>query len=175
MTRSTRELPPDALVDSIVGELGGALRELRCGITERIIHQGASMTQIHVLWLLEHHGELPMTRLSELLGVSLSNSSGLIDRMVEREFVERRRVPDDRRVVVVGIGPEGLRLLRGLQEVHQDRIRRALSRLDVTRLAKIREAFAEFRSAVEADLGSGHRHANDPAEAVPSPPSPAKA
>ena len=175
MTRSTRETPPDALVDAIVRELGGALRELRCGITERIIRQGASMTQIHVLWLLEHHGDLPMTRLAELLGVSLSNSSGLIDRMEERGLVERRRVPGDRRVVVVGLGPEGLRLLRGLQEVHQDRIRRALSRLDGARLAKVLEAFAEFRSAVEADAGNGHRHAIDPIEAVPTPPSAATA
>jgi DNA-binding MarR family transcriptional regulator len=122
------------------------------------------MTQIHVLWLLEHHGEMPMSRLAELLGHSLSNSSGLIDRMEEHGLVERRRVPDDRRVVVVGIGPEGLRLLRGLQDVHQDRIRHALGRLDPPRLEKLLEAFSDFRAAVEADLGR-HQHAIDP----PSP------
>jgi DNA-binding MarR family transcriptional regulator len=165
---------PEALAEAVARELRVALRELRCGLTERIIRQGVSMTQIHVLWLLEHHGELPMSRLAELLGVSASNGTGLVERMEERGLVERRRVPDDRRVVVVGIGPEGLRLLRGLQDVHQDRIRQALRRLDQARLEKVLEAFADFRVAVEAELGTSHRHAidpdsSDPTEAGPLP------
>ena len=44
---------------------------------------------------------MPMSRLAEMLDVSLSNATGLIDRMEERGFVERIRVPDDRRVVLV--------------------------------------------------------------------------
>jgi DNA-binding MarR family transcriptional regulator len=168
-TNARASAAPDAVMDAIVHELRGALRELRCGITERIIKQGVSMTQIHVLWLLEHHGALPMSRLAELLAVSLSNNSGLIDRMEERGLVERSRVPDDRRMVIVSIGPEGLQLLRSLQEVHHDRIRRALARLDEARLKQLLAAFAEFRAAVEADLGDGHRHASDPTETVPTP------
>ena len=44
-----------------------------------------------------------MSRLAEMLDVSLSNATGLIDRMEERGFVERIRVPEDRRVVLVRI------------------------------------------------------------------------
>ena len=64
------------------------------------------MTQIHVMWLLQHHGEMSMGRLAELLDVSVSNATGLIDRMEERGLIERVRVPDDRRVVLVR-SPEG--------------------------------------------------------------------
>ena len=53
---------------------------------------GISMTQIHVLTLLEHHGEMPMSRLADMLDVSFSNATGLIDRMEENGFVERVRV-----------------------------------------------------------------------------------
>ena len=144
---------PDDVIESIVRELRGALRELRRSTAERIIRQGVSMTQIHVLWLLDNHGELPMSRLAELLAVSPSNSSGLIDRMVERQLVERRRVQDDRRLVVVRIGAEGSRLLRELEEVHHDGLRRALRRLEPQRLAAVLTAFSEFRAAIEADLG----------------------
>jgi DNA-binding MarR family transcriptional regulator len=167
-------------VDAVVAELRGALRALRCGTTERIIRQGVSMTQIHVLWLLEHHGELPMSRLAELLAVSPSNSSGLIDRMGEHGLVERRRVADDRRVVMVGIASEGLRVLRELEEVHHDRLRRALDRLAPQDLARVHGAFADFRSAIEADLDPAcHRHALDPAalaaEVPPAPTAPSTA
>ena len=47
-----------------------------------------------------------MSRLAELLDVSLSNATGIVDRMEERGLVERVRVPDDRRVVLVRIGPQ---------------------------------------------------------------------
>ena len=48
-----------------------------------------------------------MSRLAELLDVSFSNATGIVDRMAERGLVERVRVPDDRRVVLVRIGRQG--------------------------------------------------------------------
>ena len=59
------------------------------------------MTHLHVMWRLEEPGELTMSRLAEFLDVSLSNATGLVDRIEERGLVERSRVPDDRRVVLV--------------------------------------------------------------------------
>jgi DNA-binding MarR family transcriptional regulator len=54
---------------------------LRCAGTGRMVKAGISMTHLHILWVLEHHGELPMSRLADLLDVSLSNATGLVDRM----------------------------------------------------------------------------------------------
>jgi len=162
-------LPSTQLIESIVAELRGSLRELRCGTTERILGLGVSMTQMHVLWLLEHHGEVPVSRLAELLGVSVSNSTGLIDRMEDRALVGRRRAPDDRRVVLVELGPEGNAVLRDLEALHHERLRRALGRLDPERLSGVLDAFTEFRSVIEADLGpSTHTHRHLPT--TPAPP-----
>ena len=52
-----------------------------------------------------------MGRLADLLGVSLSNASGLIDRLEERGFVERTRVPEDRRIVMVRVTDAGTKLI----------------------------------------------------------------
>ncbi len=147
-----RDSSPD-LIAAILAEVKGSLRELRCGTTERMIRLGVSMTQMHVLWLLEHHGDVPMSRLADLLDVSVSNSTGLIDRMEERGLVERLRVPDDRRLVLVRIGPEGIRVLHELEESHHDRLQRALAHLEPGRLCGVLEAFTDFHSAIEADLG----------------------
>ena len=48
-----------------------------------------------------------MSRLADMLDVSLSNATGLIDRIEERGFVERIRVPSDRRIVLVRITAAG--------------------------------------------------------------------
>jgi DNA-binding MarR family transcriptional regulator len=156
MRNIDRSSSPD-LIAAILAEVKGSLRELRCGTTERMIRLGVSMTQMHVLWLLEHHGDVPMSRLADLLDVSVSNSTGLIDRMEEHGLVERVRVPDDRRLVLVRLGPEGIRVLRELEDSHHDRLQRALAHLEPARLCGVLEAFTDFHSAIEADLGP-HTH-----------------
>ena len=101
-----------AAVAGILDELNGAVRLLRCASTGRMVKQGISMTHLHVMWMLEEHGELPMSRLADLLDVALSNATGLVDRMEERGLVERSRVSDDRRVVLVRLTATGRDIAR---------------------------------------------------------------
>src|SRR5258706_14435274 len=117
----------DPLVDSIVGELHGMIGSLRCAGTGRMVKAGISMTHLHILWVIEHHGELPMSRLADLLDVSLSNATGLVDRMAERGLLERVRVPDDRRVVIVPASAEGVPIRAEIHALNQDRVRSILS------------------------------------------------
>src|SRR5436190_22999986 len=111
------------LIDAVIEELHRMIGSLRCAGTGRMVKAGISMTHLHILWVLEHHGELPMGRLAELLDVSLSNATGLIDRMEERHLVERVRVPDDRRMVIIraSAGRPPVRDERGA--LQQDRMR----------------------------------------------------
>jgi DNA-binding MarR family transcriptional regulator len=69
-----------------------------------------SPIQCHVLHLLEPGRPLPMGRLASLLGCHASNVTGLVDRLEGRGVVERRPSPDDRRIKVLALTPEGSRL-----------------------------------------------------------------
>ena len=95
-----------------------------------MLRAGISMTQVHVLLMLQHHGEMTMSRLAEMLDVSLSNATGLIDRIEERGLVERVRDPEDRRVVIVRIAPAGRRLLDEVDAINDDLLRAVLTRVD---------------------------------------------
>ena len=64
---------------AIIADFRASMAELKCIGSERLVRQGISMTQLHVMHLLDHHGEMPMSRLAEMLDVSLSNGTGLID------------------------------------------------------------------------------------------------
>jgi DNA-binding MarR family transcriptional regulator len=155
----TRTTYPTA-VDAILTELGGAIRELRCASAQSAVKTGASMAQMHVLWLLQHHGAMPMSRLAELLDVSLSNATGLVDRMAERGFVERDRTPDDRRLVLVRPGEAGRLALEENEGLRRERLRSVLGRMNERQLARALETFRDFRIAVQAELGTSgpHRH-----------------
>jgi len=138
----------------------------RCAGTGRLVKAGVSMTHMHVMWLLQHHGDLAMSRLAELMDVSFSNATGIVDRMAERGLVERVRVPDDRRVVLVRIAARGLEALDEMEAVKQDRLQAILGHLDATQLERVAAALDDLRSAVAAefgpDFGAGHSHLHEP-------------
>ena len=133
---------------------------LRCAGTGRMVKAGISMTHLHILWVLEHHGELPMSRLAELLDVSLSNATGLIDRMEERGLIERVRVPDDRRVVIVRASDQGARIRDEIEAIKQDRMRSILSRLRPEQLSRVLVALGDLRGAVVEEIGTDHLDAH---------------
>lgn len=154
-----------AAATGIIDELNGAVRLLRCAATGRMVKQGVSMTHLHVLWRLEESGELPMSRLAEFLDVSLSNATGLIDRMAERGLIERTRLEDDRRVVLVGLTPAGKAMLDEIQIMKRDLMHAVLGRLDGAQLARLHAALSDFRAAVRAEeiahpnrFGTEHSH-----------------
>jgi DNA-binding MarR family transcriptional regulator len=147
---------PEPVVDAIVDELHRMIGSLRCAGTGRMVKAGISMTHLHILWVLEHHGELPMSRLADLLDVSLSNATGLVDRMAERGLVERVRVPDDRRVVIVRVSDAGVRIRDEIEALKQDRMRSILSRLTSDQQARVLVALGDLRGAVAEEIGTDH-------------------
>jgi len=147
---------------AIIADFRASMGELKCIGSERLVRQGISMTQLHVMHLLDHHGEMPMSRLAEMLGVSLSNGTGLIDRVEERGFVERVRIPSDRRMVMVRLTPAGRQMLDEIETVREQILRGVLEKLDARQLSGVATAMADLRNAVEATFAEtdAHHHAN---------------
>ncbi len=151
----------DELIGAILSDVGWSLREMRCAATEKFIKQGISMTQIHVLRQLEQHGTMSMSRIAELLDVSLSNATGIIDRMAEHGLVERVRVPDDRRVVLVQPSARGIEALDESEGIKLDRIRAICNRLDDRQLRGITQSMGDLRVAIAAEFGFDNDKAHD--------------
>jgi DNA-binding MarR family transcriptional regulator len=150
---------------AIVADLRASFGELKCIGSERLVRLGISMSQLHVMHLLERHGELAMSRLADMLDVSFSAATGLVDRIEERGFVERIRVPEDRRVVLVRITPAGRQMLEDVEIVRTEIIERVLDQLDPSQLDGVATAMAALRVAflsTFADPISGAHHTHEP-------------
>ena len=152
----------EALAARITSGIHDMIAGFRCAGTGRLVKAGVSMTHMHVMWLLQHHGELPMSRMAELLDVSFSNATGIVDRMEERGLVERVRVAGDRRVVLVRMGELGRQALEETEAVKQDRLQAILGHLDKTQLNRVATALDDIRGAVIEEFGPdylvGHDH-----------------
>lgn len=133
--------------------------------SERLLRLGVSMSQLHVMSMLERHGDMSMSRLAEMIDVSLSNATGLVDRMAERGFVDRVRVEDDRRVVLVRISDAGRQVLDEIEVLRGESLRTVLDRIEPGQLEGIARATTDLREAlgvVAATPGAtDHDHTTD--------------
>jgi MarR family transcriptional regulator, organic hydroperoxide resistance regulator len=156
----------DATVEAILTEVGGWIGELKCASMGQLVLGRVSMGQMHVLWLLQHHGAMPMSRLADLLGVSMSNASGIIDRMEEHGLIERVRVPDDRRLVLVKPSAAGLEAVFETESTRRERMRSVIGRLSDTERPVVLEAMRSLRRALSTEVEASGVHEHHFAEAT---------
>jgi DNA-binding MarR family transcriptional regulator len=140
--------------DRIIADFRSTMSQLKCASSERLLRLGVSMAQLHIMYSLQRGGEMTMSRLADVLDVSLSNATGLIDRLEERGFIERHRVAEDRRVVLVRVTPDGERMLQEVDALSDELLRSVLDRLPGSQLPAVARAMSALRDAVASTVGS---------------------
>jgi DNA-binding MarR family transcriptional regulator len=118
-----------------------------------------------VLALLGRHGDMRMSRLTELLAVDMSVTSRHVAHVAERGWIERSADPADKRSRILRLTPAGHAMIRELSDRISDLLAERLSDWtddevgDLTRLmTRLRESFGDCRSL----------HSRTPALAAPA-------
>ena len=110
-----------------------------------------STPQLKALLLISEREGIRMRELARMLGGSFSNATVLVDRLVDRGFVERLSDPQDRRVVLVRATKEGRQLMEQLVTSW-----RTLSASLLETLAP--EDLATVHEALRVLLGAAHQN-----------------
>jgi DNA-binding MarR family transcriptional regulator len=107
--------------------------------------------QYNALRLLkaEHPGTLPTLVLASRLVSHAPDITRLVDRLEERGLVVRERMPDNRRVVQVGITETGLELLKQLEEPVRACHQRQLGHLGAEQIAALVDLLRSARQPHE--------------------------
>lgn len=66
-----------------------------------------TVVQLHSLAILDPGVGVPMNRLSSMLLCDASNVTGIVDRLLNAGYIVREENPDDRRVKMIALTPEG--------------------------------------------------------------------
>ena len=120
-------------------------------------HQGdLSIVHLNVLTILEADGPLAMSRLAEALGVSVASTTGIVDRMEKRGFVERRHGSEDRRVVVVHPTSAAGKIFDDLNDRRRRHLTMLLSTLDDQALEALLAGHRALREARAAIVRTAH-------------------
>ena len=153
--RTDRAAPTDRgdPTSAIIADFRATMSQLKAASSQRLRKLGISMSQLHILFTIERHGEMTMTRLADMLDVSLSNATGLVDRLEERGYLVRDRIPTDRRVVLVRLAPAGEQMLREVDALSEELLRSVLDRLPSNQLRAVGHAISALRESVDAVVG----------------------
>jgi DNA-binding MarR family transcriptional regulator len=98
--------------------------------------EGLDLTipQFKTLALLQHQGPQRMGNISAYLGSAFSSSTSIIDRLVDKDLVERLPDPDDRRVVICQLTRQGHEAYEKFWRIGRMRIQELADRLDAGEL-----------------------------------------
>jgi DNA-binding MarR family transcriptional regulator len=140
----------DAVIGDLIDEMTSWSPRDRISAIRSWLKGSLSLIHLHVLSAIEADGPQPMSKLADMLDVSVASATGIITRMEERNLVERQHDREDRRVVLVIPTEAGLAVFRTMTEQRRDRLRMLLGRLSDEELEALRTGLRAIRVARES-------------------------
>lgn len=106
-----------------------------------------TMPQIKTLVLLERSGPLRMGNIATYLGRALSATTTVVDRLVEKELVDRAWDPSDRRVVICRLTDKGRHALKRFWRIRRERLQLMADILELEQLEIVVQGLELMRAA----------------------------
>jgi DNA-binding MarR family transcriptional regulator len=132
--------PRDRPMPDRVSEYVDALESLILGFSHgtRGVLRKKNLTAVQFLVLQWATAEAPasMTALATFLGVRPQSVTPVIDSLVERGWIRRRRSGQDRRQTLLELTPEAILLMRAFRRAHVSRLKRTLRQVPDRSLAQ---------------------------------------
>lgn len=77
---------------------------------------GLTVMQMYTLCLLETDTSIPMNSLSSTLACDASNVTGIVDRLLQHDYIKREENPKDRREKMITLSPKGAKICEKISE-----------------------------------------------------------
>lgn len=104
-------------------------------IEEQSLKYGAfsdiSITEMHTIEVIGTYGEKTMSEVAQKLKITVSTLTTAINKLIKKEYVERKRIEEDRRVVLVRLTKKGELAYKLHQRFHREMIRNAIEGLSI--------------------------------------------
>lgn len=108
-----------------------------------------SVPQFRALAFLNRHPGSSLSNLAEHLGVTRPTASAMIERLVQRGFVNRTEHPQERRHIDLKLTEAGLTYLQQIREKTRNQIAAKLSSLSKAQLTSLTEGIAVLHQVFE--------------------------
>ncbi|MBW1920741.1 MAG: MarR family transcriptional regulator [Deltaproteobacteria bacterium] len=110
-----------------------------------------SAAQLNCLLALYENGPLSPSQIAKHILVNSSTVTGIIDRLEEKDFVERLRVSPDRRIVTIELTRAGKKLAKNAPPPIQQKIINGLRRLSKKEIDQTAFALAKLTNMLDVE------------------------
>ncbi|HSW96950.1 MAG TPA: MarR family transcriptional regulator [Candidatus Saccharimonadales bacterium] len=90
---------------------------------------GLTVMQLYTLCLLEADTSIPMNSLSATLSCDASNVTGIVERLLQHDYIKREENPKDRREKMITLSQKGIKLCEKISETFASAEPKALQSL----------------------------------------------
>jgi DNA-binding MarR family transcriptional regulator len=117
------------------------------------VWMGLTLTraQLKSLFFISNQGSTNSKELAAALGVTPTNTTGIVDRLVKQGLVSRTEDTRDRRMLLLRATDEGEELLAKLRERRRGYMSEILARMSADELATLAQGLASLVKAMEHD------------------------
>ena len=112
-----------------------------------------SIAQLKSLFFISNQGSTNLGKLAVALGVTPTNVTGIVDRLVKKGLVTRTESDQDRRILLLRATDEGEELVAKLRQRRTGHMSEVLDRMSVGELATLAQGFASLVKATRAYEG----------------------
>ena len=129
--------PREELVERFVESVDYLHRQIRIDRLNEWQQIDLTIPQVKTLFLLESTGPLRMGSIAASLGIAVSATTTVVDRLVERGLVMRLSDPKDRRVVICELTEHGQDAADNFWRIGRERVRAALEHMTNDQLVSL--------------------------------------
>lgn len=136
-------------IDRIVETAIYLQSETRRLAKEQCALHGITATQLAVIKLLMEIGDLSLSELSKKMAARNSTITGIVDRMVTADLVQRARSPEDGRVWMIQLTERSKRIATQVDVAPWDLLRNSLNSLSQTEVNQLISLLGKLAVHVE--------------------------
>jgi DNA-binding MarR family transcriptional regulator len=138
-----REQDNEILISHILKLSEDIYRTIKLSVPPEWLTSDMTIAQLKVLLILHAEGPSQMNFIASSLGIAVSTATGIVDNLVKKELVIRGADPEDRRLVICTLSPQGQETISRMWTIGQSQIKELLQGLSVKQLERTCEV-AEF-------------------------------
>jgi len=148
----TADKPTETSAAALWVVLARAYRSMAAFVEHSVASLNIGLSDFMILEALLHKGPLTMSELCEAALITNASMTAAIDRLEEREFVERVASNEDRRVRRVQLTTQGTAVIKRLYARHERDLDEVLSAIPAAERAEVRRALKAIGLAAQAKL-----------------------
>ena len=118
-------------------------RTIKLSVPTEWLTSDMTVAQLRVLLILHAEGPSQMSSIASFLGIAVSTATGIVDNLFRKGLATRGADPEDRRLVICMLSPQGQETINRMWILGQSQMKRLLQGLSVEQLKKASEV-AEF-------------------------------